>query len=209
MKTSLRLSAIGLFGLASAMVVAPLLAQEDPMKVDRHITIDGAANLTASDATAVYEDILADMVAGYSLSDDPSAAAYPDWARLNVAPYRSATHGNRFVNNYANPVAARVYARSLNGEAMPTGSVLVKDSFTVTNEGEVFVGALFIMEKLAAGKRPAYGDWRYIMILPDGSLFGDSEGSDAPRMGFCDGCHAAVARNDRLFFLPRAFESSQ
>jgi hypothetical protein len=55
------------------------------------------------------------------------------------------------------------------------------------------------MEKLPHAANPETADWRYGMILPDGSLFGDSHES----VVFCHTCHVRVARNDHLFFVPR------
>ncbi len=46
---------------------------------------------------------------------------------------------------------------------------------------------------------------RYVMIMPDGSYFGDSTGDGAERVGFCDGCHRTVADDDYLFFIPAKY----
>ncbi len=179
--------------------------KDDPMKVNRHFKIERPAALSKTDALAVYDNIARDMAKGYGASGDPSAKSYLKWRRFNEAPYRSATHGNRYVNNYANPRGAATYGAMKAGETLPAGSVLAKDSFTVTSDSGVFGGALFIMEKLAAGKRPDHGDWRYLMIMPDGSLLGDSTGDNADKVDFCDECHSAVADNDRLFYVPEEF----
>ena len=88
---------------------------------------------------------------------DPIALNFRRWQRFNAAPYKSATHGNRYVNNYANGPAAPSYGT---------------------------------------------GDWRYAMIMPDGSYFGDSEGDDPDAVAFCHGCHTARADSDFLFFVP-------
>ena len=36
---------------------------------------------------------------------------------------------------------------------------------TVTDEGKIYPGAMFVMEKLAQGANPETADWRYIMVL--------------------------------------------
>ena len=168
-----------------------------------HFTIETPARLDDEDARSIYEAVADQMARGYAASNDPTAAAYRGWRRHNTAPYVSKTHGNRYVNNYANKVAKN-YGRLEPGEALPVGSIIAKDSLTVTDKSDVFVGALFIMEKLPVGKSPDTGNWRYIMIMPDGSLFGDSQGEDADNVGFCHGCHASVAKNDYLFGVPKA-----
>ncbi len=192
--------------IAAALYIPgqPVFAQADGIKTQRHFKIERPADLTAADALVLYEKIGKNMARGYAASGNEAAASYRKWRRYNSAPYRSATHGNRYVNNYGNAKAAR-YGKLKNGDSLPQGAVLVKDSFTVTGDGDVFGGALFTMEKLAPGTRPEYADWRYVMVMPDGSLFGDSQGETAGKVAFCDGCHKAVAETDRLFFIPKPY----
>ena len=102
---------------------------------------------------SIYLRVLDDMAAGYRLSGDPDAGGYRMWRRYNKTPYRSATHGERFVNNYANTIA-KDYGKYEEAGRMPVGSVLAKDSFAVTSKGDVFLGPLFLMEKMQAGFNP-------------------------------------------------------
>jgi hypothetical protein len=177
-----------------------VLAQMEPP--DRHFRLERPASLSDADAIVIYDRIHDDMVAAYRLSEEPGARDYPRWTRYNSAPYRSATHGERFVNNYAN-TAGRAYGRFEQAGTLPVGTVLVKDSFTVTADGDVFTGPLFLMEKMPAGFNPEGRDWRYFMVLPDGSLFGTTGGEGHARMTFCQDCHAAAGDAvDHLFFLP-------
>ena len=69
----------------------------------------------------------------------------------------------------------------------------------------MFPGALFVMEKLAGGASPQNADWRYVMIMPDGSLFGDSMGDGASEMTFCHECHKIEANRDYLYFVPQKY----
>ena len=120
----------------------------------------------------------------------------------------SGTHGQRFVNNYAN-ATARNYGTLGQGEKLPEGSVLAKDSMTITDEDHVFPGALFVMEKLAAGASPGTADWRYLMIIPDGSLFGDTTGDGPERVRYCHACHASAADRDYTFFVPEHYRMQE
>ncbi len=88
---------------------------------------------------------------------------------------------------------------------MPPGAVVVKDTFYVSETGAVYPGALMIMEKMVAGFDEATGDWRYSMIMPDGSLFGETNGANAGAVVFCNTSHAVAADNDYLFFVPDHF----
>ena len=171
----------------------------------RHFEIGRPAELSDAAALTVYQRVLDEIVAGYGLSRDPVAEAYRGWRRYNKTPYRSATHGQRFVNNYGN-MAANAYGKHEKAGEMPVGAVLAKDSFAVTARGDVFLGPLFVMEKMNAGFNPKSGDWRYTMIMPDGSLFGTTKGEGDRRVEFCITCHLSVAaEQDHLFFVPKDY----
>ncbi len=168
----------------------------------RHFRVERPAELADADALSIYDRILDAMVAGYVKSKNPTAAAYRTWRRYNTAPYLSATHGKRYVNNYANDVA-KAYGRFEEAGTLPVGSVLAKDSFEVTERGDVVTGPLALMEKMPAGFNPEGRDWRYTMIMPDGSLFGTTNGENAGRVEFCVECHIAAGdEQDHLFFIP-------
>jgi hypothetical protein len=203
MRSTVLLSLIALVLASGAF--AQSSGRDDAAKVKRHFKIERPAHLSNQEALTIYENIGRDMAKGYGASHDPAASQFRKWRRYNSAPYRSATHGNRYVNNYANTKAA-AYAKMKSGDKAPAGAVFAKDSFTVTSDGGVFGGALFMMEKLSAGKSPKTADWRYWMILPDGSIFGDSRGDNAAEMAFCHGCHQSMGkRRDFLFYVPKKY----
>ncbi|MGF1641886.1 MAG: cytochrome P460 family protein [Rhodospirillales bacterium] len=161
------------------------------------------AEITVDEARATYACLRAEMAAAYAKAGLGKVAGYQQWANVALAPYQSATHGSRYVNNYANAVGAESYARFEEVGTMPAGSVLAKDSFVVRPDGRVAVGPLFVMEKTAPGASAATGDWRYTMIMADGSVFGTTGGAGSARMEFCAECHSVVADDqDSLFFLP-------
>ncbi len=193
--------------LLGTLFAAPASAQSDvdPTKPKKHFTVTQPAGLTGADAQDIYNRIKDDMVSGYRLSLEPYTRSYAGWARYNTAPYRSAQHGERFVNNYANDLA-RAYRLYEKSGSMPAGAILVKDSFAVTQKGDVFSGPIFAMEKMAAGFKASSGDWRYTMIMPDGSLLGTTNGSGSERVEFCVSCHAQVgAEQDHMFYVPKAY----
>jgi LysM repeat protein len=137
------------------------------------------------------------------------AQEYQGWERLNTVPYISATHGSRYVNNYPGPEAAQAYGRFEEIGTMPAGGRIAKDSFTVSPDGRVGVGPLFLMEKMADGFNAATHDWRYAMIMPDGSLFGVTNGQSSQNVQFCAECHAIVADDqDSLYFIPEEYRVS-
>ena len=184
---------------------------EDPAMVPgvaqptRHFKVRNPAKLAGAEALTVYDRIRDAMAEMYARSDRPYAKTYQTWRQYNSAPYRSATHGRRFVNNYANPTA-RAYGKFPNAGILPVGSVLVKDSFEVTARGDVLSGPLAIMEKMPAGFNPASRDWRYTQIMPSGEIFGVTNGANSLRVAFCIGCHRSAGEaKDHIFFVPRKY----
>jgi hypothetical protein len=165
----------------------------------------GAAELTDAEAVEVYDCLLKELKAAYAKSGNTVAVSYSGWARYSKHAYASDTHGGRYVQNYANPTG-RAYGNYEKAGTMPAGTALAKDSFSVTADGHVMVGPLFIMEKMPAGFNAGSGDWRYAMIMPDGSVFGTTKGAGADKVEFCIGCHIAVAPDvDSMMFIPEEY----
>jgi hypothetical protein len=148
------------------------------------------------------------MAGGYALAKLPILKNYQNWRRYNSEPYLSATHGQRYVNNYANKLTKN-YGHLKKGEAYAPGTVFAKDTITVTSKKKTFPGAMFIMEKLAEGKSPDTGDWRYVMLLPDGSMFGDTTGDDPESVEYCHACHIQKSRQDYVFFVPKQYLAAE
>src|SRR3546814_19865281 len=85
---------------------------------------------------------------------------------------------------------------------MPPGGIIAKPSFTISPNGNVQLGPLFLMEKMEAGWHPESKNWRYTMVMPDGTVAGRTHGQNAEAVEFCVGCHASVAEvQDSLFFI--------
>jgi hypothetical protein len=153
-----------------------------------------AVELTDAEAATVYDCVRDYMRAAYG-----DAGQFLDWTAYSLVPYVSATHGSRYVMNYANAAAAD-YRLFEDVDTLPQGAVAAKPSFTVAPDGKASVGPLFLMEKMEAGFDAEAGDWQYGMIMPGGSSAGRDE------LAFCNQCHAAVGEDqDYLFFLPEEF----
>lgn len=161
-----------------------------------HVQIFNPAQLGPDRAEAIYESIRESMARHYGESLDPLARTYQRWDRINQFPYPSATHGDMFVNNYANSAATRQYAARDRSGPYPTGSIIAKDGFIVTKEGNILTGPLNIIEKVPPGDAsPNAEGWRFIEIRPNGTRF-------------CAACH--IQRNGAIapfFFVPLGNES--
>ena len=187
--------------------VVPRIAASAPAGAAAEVGPAGGEDLTDEEAKAVHDCARDTMAAAYARSGDANAQAYNNWTVYSTAPYTSATHGNRYVNNFANPAGAE-YGKFEQGIRLPAGSVLVKDSFVVNAKGEVVFGVLSLMEKMSAGFNPEFSDWRYTMILPTGEVVGTTGGAGSDNVAFCAGCHVAVDESQgSLYFLPKKYRS--
>jgi hypothetical protein len=168
------------------MAASILNAQE--IKNGSHVAIEKMLDVSAQEANRIYAELAEVMIKGYALSGISVVDDYQSWKRYNTAPYVSAAHGNRYLNNYVNETG-KGYGSLKVGERLPAGTIIAKDSFTVTVDGQAFPGALFVMEKLGSGQSPKTADWRYLVIYPDGSLVGDTIDSNPESVEYCHACH--------------------
>ncbi|MHA1154083.1 MAG: cytochrome P460 family protein [Alphaproteobacteria bacterium] len=165
----------------------------------------GGLELTDAEAVAAYDCLLNEMKAAYAKSGNDIAVSYANWPRYSKQAYQSGTHGGRYVQNYAN-AKARAYGAYEQAGQMPVGSVLAKDSFAVQPNGRVSGGPLFLMEKMNAGFNADTGNWRYTMIMPNGSVFGTTGGAGGAKLQFCADCHLSVAPEvDSMLFMPEEY----
>lgn len=201
-------SALVTAGIACGVVLAQQTGEVEMSEISgdrgaprRHFRLREPADLAPGEAQRVYEIALKALAVGYAQSRDSSAGSYSEWRRYNSVPYLSATHGNHYINNYANQ-SARAYGSD---RRLPVGSVIAKDSFSVTETGGILLGPLFLMEKMPAGFSYVSGDWKYSLIQPDGTKFGETNGVGSERVQYCIGCHLAVEAQDHLYFVPPKF----
>lgn len=166
-----------------------------------------AVEISPAEAQAVYNCLQPDMKKAYGKAGVAQVKGFTGWLKVNAAAYQSATHGARYVNNYANKQADRHYKKFEKAGILPLGSVLAKDSFVVQPNGKVSMGPLFIMEKMNKGFNKSSGDWRYSMILPTGKVAGMTKGKGMS-MKFCAECHAGVAPDqDHILLVPDEYRA--
>jgi len=173
----------------------------DPDRPRGNFRVPDPLALEPVEASSLYASLKARMREAYLPSRHPAAEHYQDWRRYTAAPFLSSPHGNRYVSVYADADAERAGGLDPAG-THPEGATIAMDSFTVTRDGLVAPGALFVMEKMAPGFNPVGGDWRYTMILPDGTVFGTTHGPGSEAVRFCVACHLAAEDNDRIHALP-------
>ncbi len=160
--------------------------------------------LTDAESRDAYACAKSAMAGAYSRSGVDAARQFTAWTNYATSPYVSGTHGGRYVNNYAN-LAGSTYARYEDAGTMRKGTVLAKDSFSVNGKGKVVIGPLFLMAKMGSGFNTGTLDWQYQMVMPDGAVFGTTNGPGSARVQFCADCHNAMADQDGLWLLPEEY----
>ncbi len=209
-KAAFLLAVLGLIGCAEPPAAPEPLSGSDAWLVSAEdFKKAGAASrcrlARLAEGGPAPDDVEAERL--YGCLRAPMAAAfgnamldYQQWPRFSTSPYLSAVHAGRFINNYANPIAAAPYGRYGEGGPLPVGSVVVKDSFSVSTDGRVAFGPAFVMEKVAAAR------WTYTMVMPEGWVLGSTDGPGAENVAFCNACHDAVAGSgDPLYYLPAQY----
>ena len=176
----------------------------EPAAPRRHYRLADPASLDNDDAEQIYTIARASMKIGYGLSGLAPARAYQSWRRYNGTPYLSSTHGNHYLNNYVNERGA-AYGDAEKAGKLPVGTIIAKDSFSVTESGGILLGPLFLMEKMPAGFNYVSGDWKYTLLRADGTVLGETNGPGGKRVEYCLTCHLFRAEQDHLYFVPKAY----
>lgn len=163
--TRIFLAAAALAATAALTVPTAQAAECDPGK-----SVD---DMSFEDALKVYECLKDDLQAGYQKGGKawiPAAHVndYPSWTAASTMPANPGFHGGRFLMTYVNAVGAEEYMKYAENPSIPAGTVLAKESFSVTESGKVRKGPLFLMEKVAAGTSPKTDDWFYYMVSAKG-----------------------------------------
>jgi len=152
-----------------------------------------AFDLEPQAVEALYDCIQGQMADQYASQGDGVGAQYRTWQVTSTRPAVAGPHGNRFLQTFANDIAAEQYLKfEEEFDAMPVGSVLAKESFAL-KDGKARVGPLFIMTKLAPGGAPEAGDWRYDALQPNGKVMGIQQ-------SFCADCHLGYDYRDSLAY---------
>ncbi len=144
--------------------------------------------------TALYDCIKDKMAESYAKDGDAVGSHYRSWTVTSTRPGIAGPHGNRFLQTFANDIAAEQYLKFADeGVHMPVGSVLAKESFKVKKDGTLAVGPLFVMTKLEAGGAPDADDWHYDALQPNGKVM-------KIKQAFCHDCHVGWEAQDNLAY---------
>lgn len=180
---------------AAAASAAILMMGQTAMGSECKVNVEDPFDLDAAAITEIYDCIKAEMAEGYAKEGDAVATAYRDWTVTATRPAVQGAHGNRLLLTFANDIAAEQYLKfAEDGVVMPAGSILAKESVTIsTKKKEAVPGPLFIMTKGEAGSAPDTGDWIYGGLQPDGKPM-------KFKQSFCHDCHVAWEAQDMLAY---------
>lgn len=130
--------------------------------------------LSYQEANVVYECIAEALHAGYKTGNKgwvnaSHVANYRNWVQASTLPANPGFHTERFLMTWVNDIGAAEYLKYAENPTIPAGTVLAKESFSVTDAGKVVKGPLFLMEKAAPGTSPKTDDWMYTMVSAKGA----------------------------------------
>lgn len=175
--------------MATALLSTPALAAECA------VDVEDPFDLEAAQITEIYACLKDAMAAGYAKEGDAVASNYRAWTVSSTRPAVAGPHGSRLLQTFANDIAAEQYLKfAEEGVVMPVGSVLAKESITISKKKkQAVVGPLFIMTKMEDGSIPETADWLYAGIQPNGKVM-------KFKQSFCHDCHAGYAGQDMLAY---------
>lgn len=174
---------------AASLTMAPLAHAACAVDVTDPFELDAAA------IDEIYSCLKDEMAEKYAKEGDEVAAAYRDWTVSSTRPAVAGAHGNRLLQTFANDTAAEQYLKfAEEGVDMPAGSVLAKESITISaKKKEARTGPLFIMTKGEEGSAPDTADWVYAGVQPNGKPM-------KFKQSFCHDCHVAWEAQDMLAY---------
>ncbi|MEP1929826.1 MAG: cytochrome P460 family protein, partial [Roseibium sp.] len=159
------------------------------------VTVEDAFDLDEAAINALYDCLKDEMAEGYAKQGDPIGKNYRNWIVTATRPAVQGAHSNRLLLTFANPTAADQYLKfEEEGVEMPVGSVLAKESITVSIKKKAArVGPLFLMTKLEKGAAPETDDWLYGGLQPNGKPM-------KFKQSFCHDCHIGWEDQDALAY---------
>ncbi len=159
-----------------------------------NVGVDDFFDLEEDKVVALYACLKDKMAEGYAKEGDEVGSNFRDWAVTSTRPAVAGPHGNRLLQTFANDIAAESYLQFAEEIEMPVGSVLAKESISLSKKKKTArPGPLFIMTKMEAGSIPETDDWLYGGLQPNGKPM-------KFKQSFCHDCHAGWADSDNLAY---------
>ncbi|WP_281858695.1 cytochrome P460 family protein [Litoreibacter halocynthiae] len=179
----------------AAATTATALMATAASAADCAVDVEDPFDLEAAQINEIYDCLKDAMAEGYAKEGDEVASSFRSWTVTSTRPAVAGAHGNRLLQTFANDISAEQYLKFVEeGVKMPVGSVLAKESITISKKKkQARVGPLFIMTKMEDGAIPETADWLYAGIQPNGKVM-------KIKQSFCHDCHASYADQDMLAY---------
>lgn len=193
---------IALFAVAAVATIGIVPAHQAEADVNAACTINKSVeDVNYDEAQDVYECLSEKMFEGYNKGNDKKrwvnadhVKNYRNWTKASTLPANPGFHAERFLLTWVNETGADAYTQFAEGVAMPEGTVIAKESFSINGKGKSKPGPLFIMEKAAEGASPKTGDWYYTMVSSKGTPQGVNVYTA------CHACHSGFEDSDFLAY---------
>jgi hypothetical protein len=135
------------------------------------------------------------------IADSTSFLSYMTWTVQSIKTGPSPSLGTAHAGNDST-VTRSVHFKNgqnpVNGK-YPVGTIIVKHSTNPANS----VNELTAMVKRGNNFNSTKGDWEFFMLMPDGKIAKDANGSPMRganlMSGMCGGCHSAASTKDFIF----------
>ncbi|SHE98532.1 Cytochrome P460 [Litoreibacter ascidiaceicola] len=178
-----------------AATTATALMATAASAADCAVDVEDPFDLEAAQINEIYDCLKDAMAEGYAKEGDEVASNFRSWTVSSTRPAVAGAHGNRLLQTFANDIAAEQYLKfAEEGVKMPVGSVLAKESITISKKKkQARIGPLFIMTKMEDGAISETADWLYAGIQPNGKVM-------KIKQSFCHDCHASYADQDMLAY---------
>ena len=146
--------------------------------------------LSAEEMTELYNCLQPKFQEAYGKKGHEVGSAYGSWKAGSTRPAAPGVHSGQYLMTYINDVGYDQYVKyNTDGSAMPVGTVIAKENFTIKDSGKIKYGPLLIMTKVGDSAADT-GGWEYSGVKPSGKVLK----VDGP--GFCHACHQAYPTQD-------------
>lgn len=182
--------------LAAAALIAGLAFAPAAHAQDCAVEVGtDAYDLDEAQVIDLYDCIKDSLAAGYAKAGHEVGSVYRDWTVTSTRPAVAGPHGERFLQTFANDIAAEEYLKfAEEGVEMPVGSILAKESYKISaKNGKLRRGPLFLMTKVGLDEAPETLGWLYGGVQPNGKVM-------KVKQSFCHDCHAAYEEQDALAY---------
>ncbi len=146
--------------------------------------------LSADEMTELHNCLHPLFIESYGKKGHEIGSVYGDWKPVSLRPAAPGVHSGQYLMTYVNDVGYDQYIKyATDGSAMPVGTIIAKENFTIKDSGKIKWGPLLTMTKVG-DEAADTGGWVYGGVKPKGKTL------KVDGKGFCHACHQAFPTQD-------------